>query len=103
MGSNNKKKLTRTLNVNILIANRFLVGDEKELFFDGEEVELYPTDTDFWTILVDYGIMTSRSECRRNNKPREIPDGFSEHVHGKLKHKITILKPTQDNLGGMNG
>lgn len=59
-----------------------------------EPVDVLPASATMLDALVKAGIFPSKSEARKNWKgPIEIPDGFSEWVVGKLKNRLSILKP----------
>jgi len=87
--------------VNLVVNNGNVFGDESDLFFGGESISFISPNVDMWEILVRTSIFPSRSQARKNWKHsgEKIPDGFSDFEHiGKLHHRITILNPTIENL-----
>ena len=86
------------LDYNVLVSNGNLVGDEAELFFSGEYLNVIGIDEDFFDILVRAGIFTSRNNARKNNFKAEIPPGITEIYIGKRRVRIYILNPTDKNV-----
>lgn len=105
---------------NIIIDNKFVVGDEHHVFFDCEAHELlhFQEGTTIIDILVHFGIFPSKSQARKNWKNAKIEiaagwtdftdDEFQPHISrdgarsqrgfGKKKLKIFILNPTKENI-----
>ena len=86
------------LEYNFIIQNQYLVNDEKELFFCGEDVEYLSEETDMLDILVKCEIFSSKSQARKSGKSKDIPEGFTDLTIGKLKKKICIFKANEKNL-----
>lgn len=87
------------IDTNFIVDNEFRLGDEAELFFDGERIILVPSGITMFEILVLAGIFPSMGQAKKNWKgERDVPTGFSQILVGKLRNRITILQPTQDNL-----
>jgi hypothetical protein len=93
--------------IDFVVDNEFVVGDESELFFSGDPVEHIRSDADLPQVLFLAGIFDSRSQAKKNMKPfqekigtndRHLPDGFIQFRAGKRNHLITVLKPTEANL-----
>ena len=86
---------------NYIVNNGNLRGDERELFFPGEEVAVISEEVDMWDILVFAGIFRSRTQARKNWKrtERQVPNGFwiFDRI-GKARHCISILRATPANL-----
>lgn len=83
---------------NFAVDNMCLSTKDSELFFQDEPVVLLPTTSTMLDILVSLGIFPSKGQAKKNGwegEKAKIPPGFSEHVIGKLKHRITILNPTE--------
>lgn len=87
------------MQLNVVVANDYVVGDESRLFFSGEPVELVPPTTDMYDLLVRVGLFPSKGQARKNwqRTGPEIPWGFSDFVFKKGR-RITILRPTIDNV-----
>jgi len=83
---------------NFLVGNDYVVGDERDLFFCGEPVTVLPAGADMFDVLVAAKIFSSRSQARKDGRDREIPQGWSDFVAGKLRARICIFKPTERNL-----
>lgn len=90
-----------------VVNNEFVRGDESEVFFSGDEIELIREDADCVQILYLAGIFPSRSQAMRNfsnfkNKfgveKNVLPKGFIQFRAGKTGKLITVLNPTEDNL-----
>ena len=82
--------------MNIIIDNGLIVGDEAALFFSGEPIDIRPLGTDMFDLLVELGIFSSKSQALKNWKRsgRDIPLGFSDFERiGKLNNRLTILNP----------
>ena len=86
------------LDYNVLVNNGFLVGDEAELFFSGEYLNVIGSDETMLDILVSAGIFPSKGQARKNGNSPEIPEGVTEVIIGKKKTRIYIFKPTEKNL-----
>ena len=93
---------TSTVDRNYIVDNEFITLDTPHLFFgDKEEIILVPESYTMADILVDAGIFPSKSQAQKNWKRSSmtIPEGFNDFQHiGKLRHRITILRPTAANL-----
>jgi hypothetical protein len=88
------------LEFNVIIENQHLMGDERRLFFQGEDVFYLPPSTDMYDLLVQIGIFPSKAQARKNwNKSgQEVPPGFSDFKGiGKLRRRLTVLNPTPEN------
>jgi hypothetical protein len=90
-----------------VLDNEFVVGDESELFFSGDPVQLIRPDADLPQVLYLAGIFPSRSQAVKNCKPfmeklgldsRHLPGGFMQFRAGKRSELITVLKPIKANL-----
>lgn len=86
-----------TSDYNVLV-NRFLVGDEAELFFCGEYVNVISPQVTFLDVLVACGIFPSKGQARKNGYSPEIPAGISDIYIGKRRVRIYLLNPTEQNL-----
>jgi len=91
------KKLSKMVDRNFVIDNSFLTVRDIELFFGREDVTVLPATASMLDILVETGIFQSKGAARKNGweNKQAIPLGFSEFEIGKLKHCITILKPSE--------
>ena len=76
---------------NYIVNKSGLIGDEQNLFFSGEPVEFINNDVTLIDLLVENKVFPSKKQAFKNWKQKEIPQGFSEFVIGKLKNRITIL------------
>ena len=86
------------IDANFIIDNQHRLEGDEASFFGPEPVDVLPASATMLDALVKAGIFPSKSEARKNWKgPIEIPDGFSEWVVGKLKNRMTILKPVFHN------
>jgi len=83
---------------NFIVKNQFLVGDEQQLFFCGEPVTFLEPTVDMFDILVQTGIFASKSQARKSGRDKEIPEGFTDMIIGKLRKRICIFNPTEKNL-----
>jgi hypothetical protein len=81
-----------------LVANEFVRGDEQDLFFDGEPIEVIDSKVDLLELLVRAGVFASKSQVRSNwanlaakirTDSFAIPAGWSD---------FTVLRPTEANL-----
>lgn len=93
--------------IDFVVDNEFVVGDESEVFFSGDPVEHIRSDADLPQVLFLAGIFKSRSQAVKNIKPwidkldldsRQLPDGMIQFRAGKKNHLITVLKPTKANV-----
>lgn len=88
------------MELNIIIDNGNLVGDEQALFFHGEPVQQFHWPLDMFDLLVFMGAFKSKSEARKNWKQTgaQIPKGFTDLKRiGRDRHRLTILNPTPAN------
>jgi hypothetical protein len=88
---------------NFVVLNEFVRGDEGNLFFGGEpfEFEFVLPDADMFDLLVKAGCFSSKGQARKNwmRTGPKIPDGFSDFTGiGKLKKRVTVLKPMPENM-----
>lgn len=82
------------VDVNFLIDNGNLRATDGSLFFGTEAARLVDKDLLMADLLAMAGIFPSKGQARKNGWDGvEIPDGFSTHQVGKLKHQVSILKP----------
>lgn len=78
---------------NILIGKP--IEEDKDLFFgplSGAEDFKLKEDMLFANLLVELGLFSSTSQARKNGWNKNIPEGFTDVIVGKLKTRITILK-----------
>jgi hypothetical protein len=80
---------------NIIIDGFTLPGDHN-LIFGNQDVQHFPSNISFADIMVHFGIFPSKGQARKNGWDKDIPWGFSEWTVGKLKHRLTIWKPSQE-------
>ena len=80
---------------NFLVKNGREEETDARLFFDNEEVIPISTNKNMYDILVMTNIFSSKSQARKNwaKTGANIPEGFSDFIVGKLKHRICILNP----------
>ncbi len=82
---------------NFIINNEHIVGDEQELFFQGEPVKYLDKNSDMFDILVNMGVFNSKSDARKDlkwGKIKDIPYGFTRICDiGKRRMELCILKP----------
>ena len=87
---------------NVLINNQNVVGDEVDLFFNGEDLFFVDGSVDMFDILVTLNVFTSKGEARKSWKKtqgKEIPEWFTDiNLIGKRKIRITLLNLTEANI-----
>ena len=89
----------RTLNneFNFVIDNGQLRGLEGKDAFGDELFQILPAGTDFWDILVQLGVFSSKSQAKRDPRwgtMQVIPEGITDIKRiGKLRLRFTIFKP----------
>ena len=89
------------IELNVIVQNEFLRGDEAHLFFQDELVIFVAPGTSVYELLVTLGAFQSRGQARKNwtQSTAEIPEGFSDFAGiGKLRRTLTILRATKENL-----
>lgn len=87
--------------MNVVIDNGNIVGDESHLFFSDEPIVVQPASSSMYDLLVLLGAFTSKGQARKNwsRSGRDVPPGFSDFDGiGKMRHRLTVLNPTPDNL-----
>lgn len=72
-------------------------SDAPHLFPKGEAIEAFlPNEIDIFDLLVKLEAFPSKSQARKNWKgSKQIPDGWSHFVVGKLKRDLCIWNPTE--------
>lgn len=94
-------------NKDFVVNNEFVVGDESEVFFSGDDIELIRSDADLPQVLYKAGVFPSRTQAKKNLKPwldklglknKELPDGFIQFRAGKKNFLVTVLNPTKENI-----
>ena len=86
---------------NFVIDNGNLRGDEADVFFHGEPVQILDDSATFADLFVAAGIFKSKSQFRKSmwGKNPTIPEGWTDIERiGKMNKRITVLKPTPANL-----
>lgn len=78
---------------NFIIDNGNLHESEVDVFFGGDVCEVLSDDVDFLDILVKCKIFPSKGQARKAGRESNISIGYNEFVIGKLKTRISILKP----------
>lgn len=77
--------------INILICDEFS-EHVKRLFFDDEDVFYFQTVFTMPQLLKSLKLVKSESMLKNSKWDIDIPEGFSEHIFGKSRIKLTILK-----------
>jgi hypothetical protein len=87
------------MDFNVVIDNEHL-EDNKDLlpilFGENTSLSTFEANDDMFTVLVDFGLFSSRSEAKKNwvRTGRDIPEGWSAFEGiGKKKHNLYIFKP----------
>jgi hypothetical protein len=88
----------RAQEVNVIVVTPHVLPTDAGLFFGDEPVICVPADTTLWRLLVDQGFFPGTAQAKGAGWPREIPDGFTDHVIGKLRRRLTILKARPELL-----
>ena len=81
---------------NFIIRNGNEQPCDKDLFFQGDTVEYLDPTVNMWDVLVKCNIFPSKGQAKKDVKWKDksvIPEGFTEFIVGKFKHKIFILNP----------
>jgi hypothetical protein len=80
----------------VLIGNT--LESDIELFFgpitEFDEVIKLDEDITFQAMLKQFGIIKSNAQARDMKRYGPVPEGFTDHIIGKLKRRVTILKIT---------
>lgn len=89
---------------NFIVDTAHALPGDATLFFSDEPVEHLPADATFLDVLVHIGVFPSKGQARKNwpsigakleRESPEIQDGWSDFFQvGKLRHRVTILKPS---------
>lgn len=86
-----------------IVKNNFARDDDRQLFFPDDEPAILLAPVEMADIMVQVGIFPSKGQARKNGYGGEkavIPPGYTELTVGKLKHKVFIFCPTEQNVGG---
>ena len=86
---------------NFVVDNGNLQGDESEVFFDGEPVQIVAESATFADLFVATEIFRSKSQFRKSKwgETEAISEGWTDVERvGKLNKRITVLKPSPANL-----
>lgn len=81
--------------INILIGSGIRKGDKESFFGPAKENDEFfeAKHDDRWPdVLVQVGLMQSKSQAKRSGWNKDIEEGFNSFTFGKLKHRISVLK-----------
>jgi hypothetical protein len=87
--------------LNVIIANgNVWPSDRDTLFPKDEDVHIFGSETDIFTLLIKLNSFPSRSQAKKNWKRHDrtgkLHTGWSEFFVGKLKRHLCIWNPGED-------